>query len=54
MVRKELGLYVGKVVCYRAKEKLMKENMGYWNVEFARLCDYADMIKQTNPRALVG
>jgi len=27
----------------------MKENMGDWKVEFARFCDYADMIKQTNP-----
>jgi len=23
--------------------------MGDWKMEFARLCDYADMIKQTNP-----
>ncbi|KAG5601229.1 hypothetical protein H5410_032599 [Solanum commersonii] len=33
----------------RAKHRIMKEDMGDWNVEFARLCDYVDMIKQTNP-----
>ncbi|WMV10365.1 hypothetical protein MTR67_003750 [Solanum verrucosum] len=32
-----------------AKQRIMKEDIGDWNVEFARLCDYADMIKQTNP-----
>ncbi|WMV59314.1 hypothetical protein MTR67_052699 [Solanum verrucosum] len=49
LIRKTLGLYVGKTFCYRAKQRIMKEDMGDWNVEFARLCDYADMIKQTNP-----
>jgi len=49
LVRKTLGLYVGKTLCYRAKQRIMKENMGDWKVEFTRLCDYADMIKQTNP-----
>ncbi|KAH0639298.1 hypothetical protein KY285_035884 [Solanum tuberosum] len=49
LVRKTLGLYVGKTLCYRAKQRIMKENMGDWKVEFARLCDYEDMIKQTNP-----
>ncbi|WMV25936.1 hypothetical protein MTR67_019321 [Solanum verrucosum] len=49
LVRKTLGLYVGKTLCYRAKQRIMKENMGDWKVEFARLCYYADMIKQTNP-----
>lgn len=27
----------------------MRDYMGDWNMEFARLCDYADEIKQTNP-----
>ena len=49
LVRKTLGLYVGKTLCYRAKQKIMWEDMGDWNLEFARLCDYADVIKQTNP-----
>ena len=49
LVRKTLGLYVGKTLCYKAKQKIMREDMGDWNLEFPRLCDYADMIKQTNP-----
>lgn len=49
LVRKTLGLYVGKTLCYRAKQKIMREDMGDWNLEFVRLCDYADVIKQTNP-----
>ncbi|XP_015160823.1 uncharacterized protein [Solanum tuberosum] len=32
-----------------AKLMILKEFMGDWKMEFARLCDYADMIKQTNP-----
>ena len=49
MVRKTLGLYVGKTLCYRARQKIMREDMGDWNLEFARLCDYENVIKQTNP-----
>ncbi|XP_060195051.1 uncharacterized protein LOC132624261 [Lycium barbarum] len=45
----KLGLYVGRTICYRAKMKILKESMSDWNSEFARLCDYADIIKQTNP-----
>ena len=51
LVRKTLGLYVGKTLCYRAKQKIVREYMGDWNLEFARLCDYADMIKQINPES---
>lgn len=32
-----------------AKQIVMRENMGDWKLEFAILCDYADMIKITNP-----
>jgi len=49
LCRDKLGLYVGKTICYRAKLRVLRESMGDWNMEFARLCDYADMIKQTNP-----
>jgi len=49
LVRKTTGLYVGRTLCYRAKLMILKEFMGDWKMEFARLCDYADMIKQTNP-----
>ncbi|KAH0694146.1 hypothetical protein KY285_021243 [Solanum tuberosum] len=33
----------------KAKFMILKEFMGDWKMEFARLCDYSDMIKQTNP-----
>ncbi|KAM3270844.1 hypothetical protein P3S67_029046 [Capsicum chacoense] len=49
LVKEVLGLYIGKTICYRAKHIIMRENMGDWKLEFARLCDYADMIKRTNP-----
>ncbi|XP_060200939.1 uncharacterized protein LOC132629246 isoform X1 [Lycium barbarum] len=49
LVRDKLGLYVGKTICYKAKQRIIIENMGDWNMKFSRLCDYADLIKQTNP-----
>ncbi|XP_059309604.1 uncharacterized protein LOC132060643 isoform X1 [Lycium ferocissimum] len=33
--------------------QILRESMGDWNLEFARLCDYSDMIKQTNPGSSV-
>ncbi|XP_060176199.1 uncharacterized protein LOC132606640 [Lycium barbarum] len=53
MCRDKLGLYVGRTICYRAKMQILRESIGDWNLEFARLCDYADMIKQTNPGSSV-
>lgn len=47
LVRKKLSLYVGRTICHRAKKEV-RERMSDWKMEFARLCDYADMIKQTN------
>ncbi|KAK4721386.1 hypothetical protein R3W88_011619 [Solanum pinnatisectum] len=29
----------------------MSQFMGNWNLEFSRLCDYADIIKKTNPES---
>lgn len=49
LIRDKLGLYVGKIISYMAKQRVMNENMGDWNLEFSRLCDYADMIKKSNP-----
>ncbi|XP_019248311.1 PREDICTED: uncharacterized protein LOC109227565 [Nicotiana attenuata] len=42
LCRDRLGLYVGRTICQRAKQKIMKEFMGDWKQEFARLCDYID------------
>nr|XP_009799507.1 PREDICTED: uncharacterized protein LOC104245584 [Nicotiana sylvestris] len=49
LCRDKLGLYVGRTICHMAKQNIMKEFMGDWKQEFARLCDYADHIKLTNP-----
>nr|XP_016463330.1 PREDICTED: uncharacterized protein LOC107786378 [Nicotiana tabacum] len=49
LVRDKLGLYVGRTVCYRAKCRVISQFMGDWRMEFNRLADYADIIKQTNP-----
>ncbi|KAG5603423.1 hypothetical protein H5410_034793 [Solanum commersonii] len=38
----------------RAKLMILKEFMGDWKMELARLCDYADMIKLTNPDLNLG
>lgn len=43
------GLYVGRTVCARAKMMVLNKFMGDWKAEFARLLDYADMLKSTNP-----
>ncbi|WMV34745.1 hypothetical protein MTR67_028130 [Solanum verrucosum] len=32
---------------------ILRENMGDWNMKFARLCDYAEVIKQTNSSSSV-
>ena len=48
LVRKKTRLYVGRTLCYIAKLMILKEFMGDWKMEFAKLCDYANMIKQTN------
>ncbi|MCD9645263.1 hypothetical protein HAX54_034089 [Datura stramonium] len=48
-LRDKLGLYVGRTICHRAKQIAMKDYMGDWSLKFARLCDYADQIKETNP-----
>ncbi|XP_060183295.1 uncharacterized protein LOC132613289 [Lycium barbarum] len=49
LVKDKIGLYVGRTICHRAKQRVIIENISDWNLEFPRLCDYADMIKQTNP-----
>ncbi|WMV29390.1 hypothetical protein MTR67_022775 [Solanum verrucosum] len=43
----------GRTICYKAKMMILRETMGDWNMEFARLCDYAKVIKQTNPGSSV-
>ncbi|XP_075107116.1 uncharacterized protein LOC142180092 [Nicotiana tabacum] len=49
VVRERLRLYIGRTIAYRAKQIVLRKFMGDWKMEFARLCDYADNIKETNP-----
>ncbi|XP_049390426.1 uncharacterized protein LOC125854873 [Solanum stenotomum] len=53
LCREELGLQVGRTICYKANMMILRENMSDWNMEFARLCDYAEVIKQTDPGSSV-
>ncbi|XP_070057229.1 uncharacterized protein [Nicotiana tomentosiformis] len=53
LIRKAYGLYVSKTSRIRAKMIVMKENMGDYKKEFARLHDYAEMLKSTNPGTIV-
>ncbi|XP_075098037.1 uncharacterized protein LOC142175353 [Nicotiana tabacum] len=53
LIRKAYGLYVSKTSCRRAKMIVMKENMGDYKKEFARLHNYAEMLKSTNPGTTV-
>ncbi|XP_075077376.1 uncharacterized protein LOC142164098 [Nicotiana tabacum] len=53
LIRKAYGLYVSKTSCRRAKMIVMKENIGDYKKEFARLHDYAEMLKSTNPGTTV-
>ncbi|XP_075091562.1 uncharacterized protein LOC142171762 [Nicotiana tabacum] len=48
-VRDKLGLYVGRTICYMAKCRVISQFMGDRKMEFNRLDEYADIIKQTNP-----
>lgn len=54
LVYKEFGLYVSKTGCRKAKLKVMNEHLGNFKEEFARLYDYAEELKTTNPRTTVS
>ncbi|XP_070032093.1 uncharacterized protein [Nicotiana tomentosiformis] len=53
LIRKAYGLYVSKTSCRRAKMIVVKESMGDYKKEFARLHDYAEMLKFINPGTTV-
>ena len=42
-----------RTICYKAKMMILRENMGDWNMKFARLCDYVEVIQQINPDSSV-
>ncbi|XP_060190370.1 uncharacterized protein LOC132619494 [Lycium barbarum] len=53
LIRKKYGLYVSKKSCRRAKMIVMQDHMGDYKEEFARLYDYAEELKSTNPGTTV-
>jgi len=53
LVQKDYGLYVSKTSCRRAKMKVMNEHISDFIEEFARLYDYAEELKSTNPGTTV-
>lgn len=40
---------MSKSVCGREKRSIMKDFMGDWKLEFSKLVDYGEKIKETNP-----
>ncbi|XP_019240468.1 PREDICTED: uncharacterized protein LOC109220453 [Nicotiana attenuata] len=53
LIRIKYGVYVGKSICVRAKHQVMGQYLGDYKQEFARIYDYADMLRSTNPGSTV-
>ncbi|XP_070017018.1 uncharacterized protein [Nicotiana sylvestris] len=49
LIRKKLGLYVGRTVCRRAKNIVLNEIMGDHKLEYGRILDYRDELFRFNP-----
>ncbi|XP_070015766.1 uncharacterized protein [Nicotiana sylvestris] len=49
LIRKKLGLYVGRTVCRRAKNIMLNEIMGDHKLEYGRIFDYRDELRRSNP-----
>uniref|UniRef100_A0A1S3ZQM4 Transposase MuDR plant domain-containing protein n=1 Tax=Nicotiana tabacum TaxID=4097 RepID=A0A1S3ZQM4_TOBAC len=49
LIRKKLGLYVGRTVCRRAKNIMLNEIMGDHKLEYGRILDYRDWLLRSNP-----
>ncbi|KAG5606177.1 hypothetical protein H5410_027669 [Solanum commersonii] len=54
LIQKQYGLYVSKTSCRKAKLRVMNEHMGDFKEEFARLYDYTEQLKTTNPETNVS
>ncbi|XP_019236079.1 PREDICTED: uncharacterized protein LOC109216384 [Nicotiana attenuata] len=53
LIRIKYGVYVGKSICARAKHQVMGQYLGDYKKEFARIYDYADQLRSTNPGSTV-
>ncbi|KAL3381480.1 hypothetical protein AABB24_001550 [Solanum stoloniferum] len=51
LVRTDMGLYVGKFVCLKARKMVLKKIMGDHVAEFSRIYDYRDMFLESNPES---
>ncbi|KAF3643149.1 putative ADP-ribosylation factor GTPase-activating protein AGD14-like [Capsicum annuum] len=49
LIKKELDLHVGRTVCRRAKNKVIAELMGDYNLKLERILDYRDELLRSNP-----
>ncbi|WCJ29278.1 hypothetical protein M5689_010923 [Euphorbia peplus] len=48
LVKNKLKVYVGKIICSRAKFRVMQKFMGDYKAEFSRLYDYRDELLRSN------
>ena len=49
LAKTDMGLYVGKFVCLKARKMVLKKIMGDHVAEFSRIYDYRDMLLESNP-----
>ena len=47
-------MYISNASCRKAKLRVMNEHMGDFKEEFARLYNYAEQLKITNPETIVS
>ncbi|XP_070029261.1 uncharacterized protein [Nicotiana sylvestris] len=53
LIRIKYGVYVGKSIYARGKHQVMGQYLGDYKQEFARIYDYADMLRSTDPGSTV-
>ncbi|XP_070030019.1 uncharacterized protein [Nicotiana sylvestris] len=53
LIRIKYGLFMEKFIYARAKHQVMGQYLGNYKQEFARIYDYADILKSTNPGSIV-
>ncbi|XP_075101870.1 uncharacterized protein LOC142177294 [Nicotiana tabacum] len=49
LIRKDLGKYVGKVVCLKTRKLVLQKAMGDHVAEFNRILEYRDVLLKSNP-----
>ncbi|PHT79889.1 hypothetical protein T459_17941 [Capsicum annuum] len=54
LLRKDYGLYVSKTTCRKENIRIMNGHFGDFVEEFARLYDYAEQLRTTNPGTTIS